>query len=935
MPAHTVSNPDVEGCFEVTLARGLNMSRKRLPIQTAVSKHKRRFFSLEDNKRYELAAALQWEYRRRSSWVKEDERALQILNDQYSNAQYFVTPVHRVPVEILMEIFRIIFGNHPSPIVMLVCHRWYNVIQAMSGLQVPVELRTWTAPDIVTRAASGMGRRLLNITIDTDQDRDLEVPPVVRYSAFAIAVESTSQWRSLTVQSLPRGQQLGDPTLHKILSMDTLPMSQLEELKITSEVDPSPLIDRLLQIISATAMECLMTIETSSLYAIRFLLQATSPHAFHSLTTLKAVLPTLSEPIDILTWFSKLEVLEATNLLLPSYQNDSPLPFSQSLRRLYLKSGTIEWMAGQVFPLLIVCTIITPCGPFLTLDVHLPACTDFHFHHRSTALFARFHIPIVSSLVFSSNHWTPLQGSQGIVDMCMAGLGTVLQPRVLHLALLCNGSVLRMVLQDLPALEELHLELPRPSALGRGFFTSLMAKPVTIPYGIVRAKWFEWAEKQSNWHVAICPSLRVFNLYYQRWVRPSEQFGWIAPLLALGWTRRKTATPLQVSCVHMKTDGGNWKRVELVPVELQCLIDLDVPQLKHLALDRPTHRFVFQTYLTSVALSVIEGYAPWHLPNLTEAVFGTPLYRIRVLVLHRVGRSYTMLNVLHCFHQLEELSLGGVRSLLYPNDVDLPLLQTLQRLNLFGGCLKWLDGHTFVQLKSFRVGLMVPSWCGSFPNGVDMPACTHISLGYNCLTFLPVIHAAFALPLAAEWDLGNLRSYPAEGGTLSVIDALCQVQARVLRFTISTQFEHLITVIQPIYELEELSVEVNPPAGFRVVNKLLISLTEVTVGHSLTNTTNTSFDTRTIHTLTIATTRLSHGSERMICPNLKVLELKFSSVTSDQLDEVRQWCVQMMEGRRQAGCPLGRCRIWWFREGHGNDPSLVLSTSNEGIILEV
>ena len=430
------------------------MTRQRLPIQKALSKHKRRFFSLADHKRSELAAALQWEYRRRSSWVKGDERAFRILYNQYINTQYFVTPIYRVPVEILMEVFRIIFDDHAALIgLMLVCHRWYNVIEAMPGLQVSVELRTWTAPDIVRRAVNGIGSRLLNITIDTDQDRELEGSFVERYSTLATAAESTSQWRSLTVHSLPRGEELSDPTLRKILSMDVLPMSQLVELKVTSEVKPSPSVHRLLQIIGATAIEGLMTMESSSLYATQYLLQATSAHAFHSLTTLKAVLPKLSEPIDILPRFSKLEVLEATNLFFPSYHNDSPLPLSQTLRCIYLKSGTIDWMAGRVFPLLTLCTIITSSSPFLALDVHLPTCTEFHFHHRSTALFGRFQIPIVSSLVVGANHWAPLKGSQDLIDMCMAGLGTVLRHRVLHLAMLCNGSVLRIVLQELPALK--------------------------------------------------------------------------------------------------------------------------------------------------------------------------------------------------------------------------------------------------------------------------------------------------------------------------------------------------------------------------------------------------------------------------------------------------------------------------------------------------
>ena len=947
MPTHNPSNPDVEGCFEVTLARGLNMARKRLPIRTALSKHKRRFFSLADHKRYDLAAALQWEYRRRSSWLKGDERALRILNDQYSNAQYFVTPIHGVPFEILMEIFRIVFDDHAPPFgLMLVCHRWLNVINAMSGFQSFVELRTWTAPDIVRHAVSGMQSRLLNITVDTDQDREFEMPLVERYSAFAMAVENTSQWRSLTVHSLPWSEQLADPTLHKILSNNILPMSRLVQLKITSEVEPSPLVDHLLRIIGATAMGGLMTMETSSLYAIKFLLHATSTYTFHSLTTLKAVLPKLSEPINIFPQFSKLEVLEAINLSLPLYQSDSPLPLSQTLCRLYLKSGTIEWMAGLVFPLLTVCTIITPSSPFLALDVHLPTCLEFHFHHQSTALLGRFQIPIVNSLVVGSNHWTPLQGSQGLVDMCMAGLGTVLRPRMLHLAILCNGSMLRMVLQDLPALEELTLELPRPSALGRGFFTSLLARPATIPHSTLRRLLFQWAERQNDWHAAVCPSLRVFNLHYQRWVRPSEQLGFVAPLLALGWTRKRTAVPLQTSCVHIKASEGNWKRVELVPVKPKCLIELNIPQLNSLKLGSLTHELVFQAYLTSAALSAIDACFAFPMdviPHLTEAVFGTYFYRIRVLNLENISPfgEIPTLNVLHCFHQLEHLSLWRINISLYPHDVDLPLLRTLQTLYIDMNHAQWLDGHTFVKLTSFSTGATRYTTIEHpFPNRVYMPVCARISLICDCIRSLPVFQAALASPLVAEWNLESLELRQedfraARGATHPVVHALNKIHAQVLRLTDAMGYRHLIAVIQLIYELEELSIKFR--ANIHVADKFLIALTEMIVDNSQTiNATKPSFDAQTIRTRTIATNHTCHDeSERkIICPNLRVLDLKFSSTQSKKKGEIRQWCVQMMEGRSRAGYPLDRCRIWWY-EWHREDVlSLVLFTSNEGIIFD-
>ena len=758
MPTHNQFDTEEGEPFKLTLARRIGYVNKHLSIQRILATHQYRLVIIGDGRRQELAAALHEEYCRRRARIEGDNRALQILNEQYGNVQYFLTPIQYLPAEILMNIFYIIFDDQPSPVVlMLVCRRWHNAIEEIPGLQTSLKLHTWTTPDLVKRATSGVAHRLLNITIDTDQDKHLGGPPIERYSTIAIAIESIPQWRSLTVHSLPGSEQLlGDSALHKILSTDILPMVRIEELRITFEVDPSPLVDRLLQSITATTMSGLTTIETNSLYSSQFLLRVTSADSFHSLITLKAILPKGSEPIDILPQFMRLEVLEVTNLCLPSYQNDSPLPFSQTLRSLRLKSVKIEWMAGRVFPLLTVCSITTPPNPFLALDVHLPTCKEFHFHHHRTALLERFHVPMVSSLAIHSNYWTPLQGSQGLVDICRAGLETGLRLRALHLAMLCNSSVLRVVLQELPALEELSLDLPRPSALSRGFFTSLLAKPVTIPYGTKNSGWFEWTKKQIDWHATICPSLKVFNLHYQRWLRPNEQIGFLAPLLALGWSRRKAEIPLQTLCVHMKVNPGNWKKVELVSVKPEHLLELNISQLQYLRLNKRALEFVFQAYLTSTTLSVIEG--PYHresIPHLTEVVFGTSFHRIRVLCIHQQWTTKTRIKVLHCFHHLKELSLKNVLIELYSHDVDFPLFQMLQRLSISGGCAKWMDDHTFLQLKYFRVGC-ISSWRGSFPKRVDMPICTHISYDTDSLEFLPIFQAAFHFPLMHEWNIYGL-----------------------------------------------------------------------------------------------------------------------------------------------------------------------------------
>jgi len=368
----------------------------------------------------------------------------------------------------------------------------------------------------------------------------------------------------------------------------------------------------------------------------------------------------MDEPIDLLPHFSKLEVLEVTNLLLPSYQDVTPLPFVQTLSYLYPKTVSIEWMAGREFPVLDVCTIVTPLRPFLALDVYLPTCREFQFHHQCTTSFGR-------SLEIHSNQWNPLKGSGSLVRMCMAGLGTVLQPSALHLTMLCDGSVLISASRLLPNLMELSLELPRPSALGWRFFTALLAQPAAIPSitspGFLDSEWFSWAEEQNEWYTAICPSLRVFTLWYQRWLRPSEQIGVVAPLLALGWTRQKPATPLQNLCVHVKANSGDWNSVELVPVRPRCLIDLNIPYLQSLALGDREHTVLFQTILTSIALSAID--APTYMFRyITEALFGPSLHMLRVLCI--VGWNDTPLNVLHCFHHLQEVSLDSCTGFTLP-----------------------------------------------------------------------------------------------------------------------------------------------------------------------------------------------------------------------------------------------------------------------------
>jgi len=358
MPTHSILSPDALGPFEVTLARArafvLSTTHEGRPIQINISENRRRSLPLADDQHQELVSALRRVYDRHYFRLYGNEEVPQVLNEQYSNAQRLVTPTHCLPAEILMEIFRIVLDINPSPFrVTLVCCHWYRIVEGMGILQFPLQLGTWTDPEVVQRAVDEMARRLLNITAHTDHDFELGGRSGEPYSALALAAENASHWKSLTVHSLPRGGQLSDQSLHTLItSMDISPMRRLEEVKLTSELNPSPLVDRLLKNIGATAMESLVKMETNSLYAIRFLLQTPSTDTFRSLTTFRAMVQKMDQPIDLLPHVSKLEVLDVTNFLLPSYQAARPLPFVQTLRSLYLKFklSPLNGWQGECFP---------------------------------------------------------------------------------------------------------------------------------------------------------------------------------------------------------------------------------------------------------------------------------------------------------------------------------------------------------------------------------------------------------------------------------------------------------------------------------------------------------------------------------------------------------------------------------------------------------
>ena len=112
-----------------------------------------------------------------------------------------VAPVTRLPLELLQSILSTIIGDASnSPLVlMLVCKHWNT---AVTGIWAPLKLGTRTPRHAVTRRLE-RNASSLDVVVDTEIGRGDFAPSEAAYEALFAAIEATSRWRSLVVQTFP------------------------------------------------------------------------------------------------------------------------------------------------------------------------------------------------------------------------------------------------------------------------------------------------------------------------------------------------------------------------------------------------------------------------------------------------------------------------------------------------------------------------------------------------------------------------------------------------------------------------------------------------------------------------------------------------------------------------------------------------------------
>jgi hypothetical protein len=513
--------------LECILAEGFNIPnprQNRLSVDAALANpaYKIILYSLELDCRYQLADKL-WRH-----FTKDD--TLPMMRREYTRLLPFITPITRLPFELLQHILLIaIDEGAQSPLVLMaVCRRWSNV---MSGIWGSLELRTSTTKDAILR---GLNRNPLSleVRINTESDKESSSSSGA-YEGLRFATDSASRWRTLTIDSLPNANvSIGDIQRSCLDQCFTLPMLHLETFKMFARCDQSPLLERLLQAVAATTRNQLDLVQVHSPAAVELLSHPRHAALFRSIRLLDVGAKGGNTLVDILPHLVQIEDFRASHLRLPTYPLERLLPFVHTIRNLRLKAVSIQWMSGRVFNVLESCTILLPLN-HRTLPaegINLPVCKELKLHCYPLRTLYAFSFPALDCLEVGCQNLYKRHGDTQLAPLRM--VDGVSNLRILHLNIEASEHALVRMLVLMPALEKLALDLTGPSSFGEGFFADLMARPLQkqhwdlLPIG--------------SWKSPCCPALVVLELKYGRWLRQTEEFQLAAVFAALVWTRRKT-----------------------------------------------------------------------------------------------------------------------------------------------------------------------------------------------------------------------------------------------------------------------------------------------------------------------------------------------------------------------------------------------------------
>jgi hypothetical protein len=343
----------------------------------------------------------------------------------------------------------------------------------------------------------------------------------VFHACLMAAAQEASRWQTLVLSSFP------PPDVCRPVQI-LQPVEHLESITLANGCN---FFEPLMTAITKTTTPHLAEMDLGNPDAVLYLVQPSCVHIFHSLRVLKIWLPKRMEgPADILPHLQRLEYLRACHLLLPIYPPDVHLPLTQTLSQLSLKSVSIQWIAGHVFPALECCSIIFPphLDTIALLPVSMPSCTTFEYDSNDLSPLRYFHHTRLDSMTVKSWQWSVWRGNFQLISLGHMVISNAQNLKILHMHIRCSESLMTELLRLIPALEELELELASPHALSEKFFQKFVATDSSKTIGL--------------------PRLWGLDLSYKRWLRGSERMALIPVLGDIVASHQERPFLLWLSC---------------------------------------------------------------------------------------------------------------------------------------------------------------------------------------------------------------------------------------------------------------------------------------------------------------------------------------------------------------------------------------------------
>ena len=570
---------------------------------------------------------------------------------------------------------------------MIVCRHWHDIMLSTPWVHSQLWLQKSTKVEVVQTAIQRR-RWLLDVIVDPNDERiqgDINMDEF--HASFTTAIQAASRWRSLELRSFP------PPGKHRELHI-LQPLEKLESFTLSQVCDLGSFLAPLMRAVIKTANSHLTEMDLGNDNAVLYLMKPAHLHIFCSLKYLRIWLSRrMKTPANILPYLQRLVVFRACHLHLPIYPPDTSLPIVKTLQTLELKSVSVQWMAGKVFPALQDCTIIYPhrVGAITLQPVTMPSCVFVEYHSNDLVPLRCFgHAPL-AELRVTCGQWNGRRGNLQLVVLCPVIAASAQRLTKLDLEVRCSEKLLVHVLNLVPVLDELSLRLTSPHALSGAFFRAF----VTPNYHAESPSEMVGLPTQ-----VITPELRVLDLHYKRWLRDPERTALIpvfGDIVASHW-------PKDDFYLWLNFDG----------CEQYWRVERPIESLHQHSLYNVSAVGVLEPH-GIVLLAAEENYSFMDLP-FKEAEY----------LIARDRLSIACLSSLHC---LAELRVGDMRNILpAAPPYNLPLFHTLIVLEVYNIHQSFLIGQTFHKLESCRILSSQEGHNLIFGLPTEMPVCTRLDV---------------------------------------------------------------------------------------------------------------------------------------------------------------------------------------------------------------